>query len=95
MSLRNVIWPVNVREKLLQFRSPRFTREETLDYIFQFILEVEEILKSDVFERAYTEEHRKYRGLSRIVVRKFRIYFKKGQAQNDMIILAVLFPGEK
>jgi hypothetical protein len=41
----------------------------------------------------YTEELGKYRGITRIVVKKFRVYYKL--SENDVVILAVLFPGEK
>lgn len=39
MGPRNVIWTPAVREKLIEFRSPRYTSEETLDFISQIVLE--------------------------------------------------------
>ncbi len=33
METRNVIWTPAVRKKLIEFRSSRFTPEETLDFI--------------------------------------------------------------
>lgn len=92
MNEPNIIWLPVVREKLIEFRSSRFTPEETLDFIAQLILETEDILKSDIFTKAYTEEFGKYKGISRIVVKKFRIYFEK--INNDVIILATMYPGE-
>jgi hypothetical protein len=57
------------------------------------ILETEAVLFIPVLSKAYTEESGPYAGLSRIVVKKFRIYFEHNE--NDIVILAVLFPGEK
>lgn len=92
MNSRNVIWPPNVRDKLIQFRSIRYTSEETFDFISQIVLETEDLLKNEVIGRTYTEEFGKYKGISRIVVKKFRIYFER--INNDIIIVAILFPGE-
>lgn len=89
---RNVIWLPSVREKLSRFRSEHFTAEETLDFILTFVIETEELLKSKFIGRTYTEEFGHYKGLSRIVIRKFRVYYKKDQ--DNIIILAILFPGE-
>jgi hypothetical protein len=70
----NIIWTPAVMGKLIQFRSERFTPEETLDFIFQLILETEELLGTDVIGKSYTEEIGKYKGISRIVVKRFRVY---------------------
>jgi hypothetical protein len=48
----------------LQFRSERFAAEETLDFIYQLILEIEELLKNGVVTQTYIEEFGAYRGLS-------------------------------
>lgn len=69
---RVILWPPAVRSKLSQFRSERFSPEETFDFISQLILETEAV---------------------RIVVKRFRIYFE--QRENEVWIVAVLFPGEK
>jgi plasmid stabilization system protein ParE len=92
MESRNVIWTPTVREKLIEFRSSRFTPEETLDYISQLVLETEDLLKNPLIGKAYTEEFGKYKGISRIVIKKFQIYFK--HVNNDIVISAILFPGE-
>jgi plasmid stabilization system protein ParE len=92
MGTRNVIWSPAVREKLIGFRSLRFTPEETLDFISQLVLETEELLKNPLIGKVYTEEFGKYKGISRIVIKKFQIYFK--QVDNDIVIIAILFPGE-
>lgn len=92
MYTRNIIWPPNVREKLIQFRSPRFTPEETFDFITQLVLETEDLLNNEVLSKTYTEVFGEYKGISRIVVKKFRIYFSRNE--NEVIILAILFPGE-
>jgi hypothetical protein len=90
---RVVLWSPAVRYKLSQFRSERFSLEETYDFISQFILETEAVLTNPILGRAYTEEDGTYAGLSRIVVKRFRIYFE--QQENEVWIVAVLFPGEK
>lgn len=92
MNERNVIWSPAVKEKLTQFRSEKYTHEETFDYISRFILEIEELLANSIIVKSYTEEIGKYKGISRMVVKKFRVYYKF--TQNDVVILAVLFPGE-
>ncbi len=89
---RNVIWSPAVMEKLTLFRSERFTPEETLDFISQFILETEDLLANDIIGKFYTEEFGKYKGISRVVVKKFKVYCKL--IDKDVVILAVLFPGE-
>ncbi|MCY9670433.1 hypothetical protein M5X11_36985 [Paenibacillus alginolyticus] len=93
MNTRSIIWLPTVRTKLIQFRSERFTKEETFDFITQVVLEVEDYLKNPVIGKAYTEEFGEYRGITRIVVRKFRIYFEI--VDDVLTIVAVLFPGEK
>ena len=90
---RVVLWSPAVRYKLSQFRSERFSLEETYDFISQFILETEAVLTNPILGRAYTEEDGTYAGLSRIVVKRFRIYFE--QQENEVWIVAVLFPGER
>ncbi len=89
----NVVWLPTVKEKLLQFRSIHFTSEETLDFIYSFIMDIEELLKNYIVGQTYTEEVGPYQGLSRIVIRKFRVYYQKDH--NNIVILAILFPGEK
>lgn len=93
MGTNNIIWLPIVREKLLQFRSEHFTSEETLEFIFKLILDIEELLKSEFVSQTYTEEFGAYKGLSRIVIKKFRVYYEK--SQDNILILGILFPGEK
>lgn len=88
----NVIWTPVVREKLIKFRSERFTPEETLNYISQIIIKTEDLLKNPIIGKTYTEEFGKYKGISRIVVKKFKIYYK--QIDDDIVIIGLLFPGE-
>ncbi|MBP2240931.1 plasmid stabilization system protein ParE [Cytobacillus eiseniae] len=92
MGARNVIWTPAVREKLIEFRSSRFTAEETFDFISHLVLEIEDLLKNPIIGKAYTEKFGKYKGISRLVIKKFQIYFK--QVNNDIVIIAILFPGE-
>ncbi len=82
-----------VRKKLIQYRSNRFTPEETLNYISQIVSETERLLKNPILGRAYTEEIGEYKGISRIIIKKFKVYFEK--VNNDIVIIAILFPGEK
>jgi len=42
MGFRNVIWTPIVKEKLMEFRSERYTSEETLGFISRFIKETED-----------------------------------------------------
>ncbi|ENH96085.1 hypothetical protein J416_12809 [Gracilibacillus halophilus YIM-C55.5] len=81
-----------VKEKLTLFRSERFTPKETLDFISQFIIETEDLLKNRIIGKTYTEEVGKYKGVTRIVIKRFRVYYK--WIENDVVILAILFPGE-
>lgn len=92
MIKRQIIWPTPIRRKLLAFRSYHFTPDETLDFITQFIMETQDILSNLVISRYYTEEHGDFKGISRIVIRKFKVYFEI--SGNDVVILAVKFPGE-
>jgi hypothetical protein len=92
MDGRNVIWSPTVKDKLTQFRSERFTPEETFDFITQFILETEYLLENRIIGKTYTEEFGKYKGITRVIVKKFRVYYKL--IGNDFVILAVLFPAE-
>ncbi|CDO03630.1 hypothetical protein BN988_02148 [Oceanobacillus picturae] len=89
---RNVIWSPAVREKLTQFRSERFTPEETFGFISNFVIETEDLLKNSMIRKTYTEEFGEYKGISRVVIKNFRVYYK--MTGNDVVILAVLFPGE-
>lgn len=92
MTSRIVTWPTPIRNKLLSYRSPRFTAEETFDFIANFILKTEDILKDDIVGKFYTEPRGRYRGISRMVVHGFKVYF---EIQGDeVVILAVKFPRE-
>lgn len=93
MVSQKVIWSPAVKDKLIEFRSPRFTPEETFDFIAQLILETEDLLKSEVFTKAYIEEFGQFKGVSRIVIKRFRVYFEK--INNDIVVVALMFPGEK
>jgi len=58
----------------------------------QVLLELETLLKNPLIEQTYTEKFGKYNGISRIVIKKFHFYFK--QIDHEIVIIAVLFPGE-
>lgn len=90
---RIILWSPAVRNKLAQFRSKHFSPEETFDFISQLILETEALLSNRILSKAYSEEDGPYAGMSRIVIKRFRLYFE--QFENEILIVAVLFPGEK
>jgi plasmid stabilization system protein ParE len=92
MNVKEVVWPEPVLNKLRTFQSEHFTAEESYDYIKQFVLETENLLLNPVIGKSYTEESGEYRGYSRIVIRKFRVYFKL--MNGTIVIVAVFFPGE-
>jgi hypothetical protein len=73
MNVFKVIWPQSIRVKLASFNSQHYTANETHDFIIQLILETEDLLLNPVFDKAYTEESGQYKGVSRIVVRKFKM----------------------
>ena len=92
MNGRRVIWPGPIRAKLVSFRSPHFTPEETFDFIAQFAMEAEDLLLNPIFSQLYTEERGEFKGLSRCVIRGFRVYSEF--VGNDVVVLAVKFPRE-
>lgn len=93
MDDREIIWLPSVRKKIVQYRSEYFTQEETLRFIVKVTLEIENILKNSIISGAYTEEKGEYKGVSRIVVKKFRVYFE--WQDGKILVIAILFPGEK
>ena len=92
MTSRRVIWPSPIRMKLLSFESIHFTSDETLDFIAHFVLETEQALLNPVISQYYTEDHGEFQGVSRIVIRKFKVYFEL--IGYDAVILAIKFPRE-
>jgi len=93
MNERKVIWPEPILGKLHSFSSEHYTAEESYDHIVQFILETEDLLLNPVIGKTYTEEFGEFKGLTRIVVKRFRVYYK---AIDDLIVIAaVCFPGEQ
>lgn len=93
MKSKQVVWPRPIISKLKRFSSERFTSEETYDYIVQFIIETEDLLLNPVLGQTYVEEFGEYKGFARVVVRKFRIYYSV--IGRDIVIVAVMFPGEQ
>lgn len=92
MKSRQVIWSEPMIEKLRSFRSEHFTSEETYDFIVQLILETERLLLNPLLGRAYIEEFGEFKGYSRVVIKKFRFYYRI--FGSDIVIIAILFPGE-
>ena len=92
MESRRIIWTPAVKEKLTKFRSDKFTPEETLNYIIKIVKETEDFLSNPIIGKTYTEEFGKYKGISRTVIRKFRVYYKK--INDDIVIIGLLFQGE-
>ncbi len=61
MGFRNVIWTPIVKEKLMEFRSERYTPEETLGFISRFIKETEDFLKTPIIGKTIsTRYHPKF-----------------------------------
>jgi hypothetical protein len=56
MSSRKIIWLPRVKRKIVQYRSVRFTPDETYDFIAETILEVEVLLSNPILSRSYIEE---------------------------------------
>ena len=93
MNVNEVIWPEPILIKLFTYQSDHFTPEESYDYIVQLILETEDALLNPILGKTYVEEYGEFKGFSRQVVKKFRIYYQV--ITNNLIIAAVLFPGEQ
>lgn len=88
MDSRNIIWTPVVRKKLTGFRNENFTVAETLKHISQIISETENLLKNPIIGTEFGV----YKGISRVVIRKFKIYYK--QINNDIVVIGILYPGE-
>jgi hypothetical protein len=56
-------------------------------------METEDLLLNPVLGGTYVEEFGEYKGFSRIVIKKFRIYYTA--LRKDIVVIAVMFPGEK
>ncbi len=69
MNFRNIIWTPIVKEKIVKYKSERFTPAETLNYISQVISETEHLLENPIVSKTYTEEYGEYKGISRVVIR--------------------------
>jgi hypothetical protein len=93
MKVKQVVWPKPVINKLKTFSNEHFTLEESYDYIVQVIIDTEDLLLNPVLGQTYVEEFGEYQGFARIVVRKFRVYYSV--IGLDIVITAVMFPGEK
>src|SRR5699024_3667464 len=92
MYRQKIIWLPKVENKLTKYRSKHFSSEETLDFIYTIIIDTGDLLKNPFLSKTYTEEFGEFKGISRIVIRRFKFYFERDE--NDIVIIAVLFPGE-
>jgi hypothetical protein len=90
---KKVEWPEPMLEKLLSLYSDHYTQEETNDYMINLILESEDLLLNPAIGMTYVEEFGEFKGLFRIVIRKFKIFYKV--INEDIVVVAILFPGEK
>ena len=88
-----VIWLPRVRLKLLEYRSLYFTPEDTLNYIGKIIKDTESLLGNSVLSMSHKEDAGIYKGIKRILIRNCRIYYEYNN--DDVIVLGILFPGEK
>ncbi len=89
---RKIVWPAAVYEKLFSFRSSHFTPEETQDFLIMLVLEIEHSLTNPLISKTYTEELGRYSGISRVVLRRFKVYYEIDD--SDIIIIAIVAPGE-
>ena len=55
-------------------------------------MEAEDLLLNPIFSQLYMEERGEFKGLSRCVIRGFRVYSEF--VGNDVVVLAVKFPRE-
>ncbi|MBS4030903.1 MAG: type II toxin-antitoxin system RelE/ParE family toxin [Clostridiales bacterium] len=92
MNQIRVLWPKPVQDKLFSYESRHFTKEVTQRYLTGLVLQFENILLNHILSKTYTEEYGVYQGVSRIVVSKFKVYYERHN--EDIIILAIKFPGE-
>ncbi|MEH7345812.1 hypothetical protein V7122_18370 [Bacillus sp. JJ1532] len=79
-------------EKLFTLQSIHFTPEETKDFLINLVLEVEDLLLNPILSKSYMEEFGRFIGISRVIVRKFCIYYEFHG--SDIVILNIKFPGE-
>lgn len=87
-----VLWPGPVKSKLLSFNTKYFTREETDSYLKALVSEIEGSLLNLVISKRYEEDSGKYKGVSKMVTHKFRIYYKC--VESMIIVVDIKFPGE-
>ncbi|MCP3775533.1 hypothetical protein NLX71_19870 [Paenibacillus sp. MZ04-78.2] len=93
MKKNQVVWPEPIIEKLRSFRGEHFTSEETYNFIAKLVMEVEDLLLNPVIGLTYVEEFGEFQGFSRAIIRKFRIYYQT--IENQLVVIAILFPGER
>ncbi|RKQ34330.1 type II toxin-antitoxin system RelE/ParE family toxin [Oceanobacillus halophilus] len=91
--MEKVYWSESAERKMLTYESKYFTIVETRSYIAYLMNSIENILLNPHLSTRYTEEQGKYKGLSRVVFNKFKIYYEK--LDNQIIIVAIKFPREK
>lgn len=87
-----VIWPDLVYRKLFTLHSKHFTTEETQDFLINLVLDIESYLLNPILSKTYTEEFGNLAGISRIIVKKFCIYYER--YDDEIIILDIKFPRE-
>ena len=92
MNKTRVIWPKPVQNKIFSYHSKHFTIEETRRFLANWILEAEKNLLNPIISKTYTEEYGEYKGVSRIIVNKFKVYYEC--YGDDIVIVAVKFPGK-
>ncbi|MFZ3591161.1 hypothetical protein ACOI1C_18435 [Bacillus sp. DJP31] len=56
------------------------------------VLEIEHSLTNPIVSKTYTEDIGKYSGASRVVIRKFKVYYEIDD--SDIIIIAIFAPDE-
>lgn len=87
--MMRVVW-TDSSKKILRYRSENYTIVETHDFIVWLMNKIDNLLSNPILSKRYKEENGAYLGMSRIVVRKFKIYYEK--VDDEIIIVAVKFP---
>lgn len=87
-----VIWPTPIKSKLFSFYSEHFTPKETRRYLGFLIVRTEDLLLNETVSVRFKEDTGKYKGISRIVIDRFKIYYKR--TNNEIIIIGIKFPRE-
>ncbi|MEW9675210.1 type II toxin-antitoxin system RelE/ParE family toxin [Lentibacillus sp. L22] len=91
--MKRVVLSKLAKKKIQHYRNEHFTEEETRIFLKKLSAEIEDLLLNPFLTRRYTDEWGECKGISRMIHRKFKFYYE--MQGDDIIILAIRFPGEK